>query len=54
MASGTIILDKSTAVILINSTFLKHKSTLGTNDSGNNHFEQKYSSDFIYCDIFNA
>ena len=32
MTSGTIILDKSTVVILINATFLLHKSTLGTND----------------------
>ena len=28
MTSGTIILDKSTVVILINASFLKHKSTL--------------------------
>ena len=46
MTSGTIILDKSTVVILINATFLMHKSTLGKNDSGNNHFGQKYCSDF--------
>ena len=32
MTSGTIILDKSTVVILINATILMHKSTLGTND----------------------
>ena len=44
MTSGTIILDKSTAVILINATTLMHKSTLSTNDFGNNHFGQKYSS----------
>ena len=46
MTSGTIILDKSTAVILINATFLLHKSTLGTNDFGNNHIGQRCSSDF--------
>ena len=46
MTSGTIILDKSTVVILINASFLMNKSTLGTNDFGNNHFGQKYSSDF--------
>ena len=46
MTSGTIILDKSTEVILFIATFLMHRSTLGTNDFGNNHFGQKYSSDF--------
>ena len=46
MTSGTIILDKRTVVISINATFLKHKSTSGTNDFGNNHFGQKYNSDF--------
>ena len=46
MTSGTIILDKSTAVILFNATTLMHKSTLSTNDFVNNHFGQKYSSDF--------
>ena len=46
MTSGKIILDKSTVVILVNATFLMHKSTLGTNDFENNHFGQKYSSDF--------
>ena len=46
MTSGTIILDKSTAVILFNATTSKHKSTLSTNDSGNNHFGQKCSSGF--------
>ena len=46
MTSGTIILDKSTVVILVNATFLMHKSTLGLNDSGNNLFGQNYSSDF--------
>ena len=40
MTSGTIILDKSTVVILINATILMHKSTLSTNDFGNNHFGQ--------------
>ena len=54
MTSGTIILDKSTAVILINATLLMHKSTLSTNDFGNNHLGQKYRSDFNSCDIFNA
>ena len=54
MTSGTIVLDKSTVVILINATFLMHKSTLSTNDFGINHFGQKYSSDFNYCDIFKA
>ena len=54
MSSGTIILDKSTVVIIINATFLKHKSTLSTNDFGNNPFGQKYSSDFSFCDSFNA
>ena len=34
MTSGTIILDKSTVVILIKAT------TLSTNDFGNNHFGQ--------------
>ena len=46
MTSGTIILDKSTVVILINATNLMHKSTLSTIDFGNNHFEQKNTSDF--------
>ena len=46
MTSGTIILDKSTVVILINASFLMNKSTLGTNDFENSHFGQKYSSDF--------
>ena len=40
MTSKTIILDKSTVVILINATTLMHKSTLSTNDFGNNHFGQ--------------
>ena len=53
MTSVTIILDKITVVILINATFLMHKSTLSTNDFGNNPFGQKYSSDFNYCDKFN-
>ena len=47
MTSVTIVLDESTVVILINVTFLMHKSTLSTNDFGINHFGQKYSSDFI-------
>ena len=38
MTSGTIFLDKSTIVILINATTLMHKSTLSTNDFGINHF----------------
>ena len=46
MTSGTIILDKSTVVILINATFLMHKSTLGTKEFENNHFGQKYTSEF--------
>ena len=46
MTSGTIILDKSTVVIFINAATLMHKSTLGTNNFGKNHFGQKYSSDF--------
>ena len=46
MTSKTIILDKSTVVILINATFLKYKSTLSMNDFENNRFGQKYSSDF--------
>ena len=46
MTSGTIISDKSTEVILINATFLMHKSTLDTIDFENNHFGQKHSSDF--------
>ena len=33
-------------MILINATFLLHKSTLSTKDFGNNHFGQKYCSDF--------
>ena len=45
MTSGTIILDKSTAVSLINATTLMHKSTLSTNDFGNNRFGQKYSGE---------
>ena len=52
MTSGTIILDKSTVVILFKARFFMHKSTLSTNDFGNNPFEQKYSSDFNYCDKF--
>ena len=46
MTSGTIILDKSAVVILTNATALMHKSTLSTNNFGNNQFGQKYSSDF--------
>ena len=49
MTSGTIILDKSTVVILIIATTLMHKSTLSTNDFGNNHFGQKYGSDINKC-----
>ena len=40
MTSATIIFDKSTAVILINATTLMHKSTLSTNDYGNNHLDE--------------
>ena len=40
MTSGTIILDKSTVVILINATTLMDKSTLSMNDFGNIHFGQ--------------
>ena len=47
MTSGTTNLDKSTVVILINSTFLMHKSTLSTNYFENIHFGQKYSIDFF-------
>ena len=47
MTSGMTILDKSTVVILIIATILMHKSTLSTNDFANNHFGQKYSSDFF-------
>ena len=54
MTSGTTILDKSTVVILINAATLRHKSTLSTNDFGNNRFGQKYSGDFNQCDIFIA
>ena len=46
MTSGTIFLDKSTVVSLINATTLMHRSTVSMNDFGNNHFGQKYSSDF--------
>ena len=46
MTSGTIILNKRPVMILINATFLMHRSTLSTNDFENNHFGQKYSSDF--------
>ena len=45
MTSGTIILDKSTVVILINGITLMHKSTLSTNNFGNNHFGRKYCRD---------
>ena len=44
---GNIHFGQNTVVILINATFLMHKSSLGTNDFGNKHFGQKYSSDFI-------
>ena len=54
MTSGTIILDKSTVVSLINARTLMHKSTLSTKDFGNNLFEQKNTSDFNYCDFFKA
>ena len=40
MTSGTIILDKSTVVILIIATAFMQKSTLSTNNFGNNHFGQ--------------
>ena len=40
MTSGTIILDKSTVVILMNATTLMDKSTLSTKDFGNNPFGQ--------------
>ena len=36
-----ILYLKCTVVILINSTTLMHKSTLSTNNFGNNHFGQK-------------
>ena len=49
MTSGTIILAKSTEVILINGITLMHKSTLSTNNFGNNHFGQKYCRDFNYA-----
>ena len=41
MISGTIILDKSTVLIFYNATFLMHKSTLSTNDIGNNHIGKR-------------
>ena len=44
MTPGTIILEKSTVVNLIKATFLMHKSTLGLNDFGNNHFGRNYTS----------
>ena len=37
----------STVVILINATTLMHKSTLSTNNFGNNHFGQKYQKQNI-------
>ena len=40
MTSGTIILDKSTIVILINATTLMHQSALSTNDFGINPYGQ--------------
>ena len=39
--------EASTVVILINATTLMHKSTLSTNNSGNNHFGQKYQKQNI-------
>ena len=36
-----------TVVILINVTTLMHKSTLSTNNFGNNHFGQKYQQQNI-------
>ena len=47
MTSGTIILDKSTVVIIINATFLMHKSTLSTNDFENNHLDKSTVAIFI-------
>ena len=38
---------KSTVMILINATTLKHKSTLSTNNFGDNHFGQKYQNENI-------
>ena len=38
---------QSTVVILINATTLMHKSNLSTNNSGNNHFGQKYQKQNI-------
>ena len=54
MTSKTYILDNSTVVILFKATTLMHESILSTNDFGNNPFGQKYSSDFNYCDNFDA
>ena len=39
--------ESFTEVILINATTLMHKSTLSTNNSGNNHFGQKYQKQNI-------
>ena len=39
--------QRSTVVILINATTLMHKSTLSTNNFGNNHFGQKYKKENI-------
>ena len=36
-----------TAVILINATTLMHRSTLSTDNFGNNHFRQKYQKQNI-------
>ena len=39
--------SRCTVVILINATTLMHKSTLNTNNFGNNHFGQKYQKQNI-------
>ena len=36
------LVHRHTLVILINATTLMHKSTLGMNNFGHNHFGQKY------------
>ena len=42
-----ILSPKSKVMILINVTTLMHKSTLNTNNFGNNHFGQKYQKQNI-------
>ena len=54
MTSETIILDKSTVVILINATTLMHKATLSTNNSGTIILDKSTVVIIVNATFFNA